>query len=162
MHILLISTQKILIKCFGQPLDIHQWTKQSSVLMEFMFLREETDTEQIRDEKANQEISSRTRVMKSDGGVGWHSIMGSCSWVLCWGLQKVPKELQHCLGFPLENRLYWQIGFGFSVTCMAHLISGYRTRSHPLVSRSSVPTPSAAPWIELVWRLLLPKSPQWH
>lgn len=42
--------------------------------MEFMFLREETDIEQIRDEKANQEISSRTRVMKSDGG-GWGDIL---------------------------------------------------------------------------------------
>lgn len=59
---------------------------------------------------ANQEIVSRTREMNSNGRGTVTLYNGWLSGVLRLGLQKVPKQLQHCLGFPPEISLPWKIG----------------------------------------------------
>ena len=61
----------------------------------------------------------------SDGRGGVTFYHGWMSWVLLQELQKVPKQLQNCLGFPLESSRLLQMGNWVSVSTVVHSISFY-------------------------------------
>ena len=107
---------------------LHSSGQNSLCSYGFAFFLEKIDNEQVIYEGCSPRNVNQGWEIKSDGRGGVTFYHGWMSWVLLHGLQKVPKQLLNCLGFPLESSLLLKIGNWVSVSTVVHSISFYQPR----------------------------------